>query len=78
MADQIKVRFANQTDLDGCIALDHATMSAEIIKRKVEQREIIVAEKTSASLRAEPQAEGSVEPSMQPLVTAAAAVRPCR
>ena len=45
MADQIKVRFANQTDLDGCIALDHATMSAEVIKRKVEQGEIIVAEK---------------------------------
>jgi len=45
MADQIEVRFASQTDLDGCIALDHPTMPAEIIKRKVEQREIIVAEK---------------------------------
>jgi N-acetylglutamate synthase-like GNAT family acetyltransferase len=45
MADQIKVRFASQTDLDGCIALDHATMPVEVIKRKVEQREIIVAEK---------------------------------
>jgi len=53
MADQIEdfgelsraVRFANQTDLDGCIALDHPTMPAEIIKRKVEQSEIIVAEK---------------------------------
>jgi len=45
MADQIKVRFASQTDLDGCIALDHPTMPAEVIKRKVEQREIIVAER---------------------------------
>jgi len=45
MADQIEVRFANQVDLDGCIALDHPTMSAEVIKRKIEQREIIVAEK---------------------------------
>ena len=45
MADQIKVRFASQTDLDGCIALDHPAMPVEIIKRKVEQREIIVAEK---------------------------------
>jgi N-acetylglutamate synthase-like GNAT family acetyltransferase len=44
MADQIKVRFASQTDLDGCIALDHPTMPVEVIKRKVEQREIIVAE----------------------------------
>ncbi len=32
-------------DLDGCIALDHPTMPAEVIKRKVEQREIIVAER---------------------------------
>ena len=39
------VRFANPTDLDGCIALDHPTIPAEVIKRKVEQREIIVAEK---------------------------------
>lgn len=46
MADQIEVRFANQTDLDGCIALDHPTVPAEVIKRKVEQREIIVAGKT--------------------------------
>jgi len=45
VADQIKVRFANQTDLDGCIALDHPTMPVEVIKRKVEQREIIVAER---------------------------------
>ena len=45
MADQIEVRFADPTDLDGCIALDHPTMSAEVIKHKVEQREIIVAEK---------------------------------
>jgi N-acetylglutamate synthase-like GNAT family acetyltransferase len=45
VADQIKVRFANQTDLDGCIALDHPTMPTEVIKRKVEQREIIVAER---------------------------------
>ena len=45
MADQIEVRFANQVDLHGCIALDHPTMSAEVIKRKIEQREIIVAEK---------------------------------
>ena len=45
MADQIKVRFANQIDLDRCIALDHPTILAEVIKRKVEQREIIVAEK---------------------------------
>ncbi len=45
MTDQIEVRFASQTDLDGCIALDHSTMSAEIIRRKIAQREIIVAEK---------------------------------
>ena len=45
MADQIKVRFANQTDLDGCIALDHLAMPAEVIKRKIAQREIIVTEK---------------------------------
>ena len=44
MADQIRVRFANRMDLDGCIALDHPAMSAEVIRRKVEQREIIVAE----------------------------------
>jgi N-acetylglutamate synthase-like GNAT family acetyltransferase len=53
VADQIEdfgelsraVRFANRMDLDRCIALDHPTMSAEVIKRKIEQREIIVAEK---------------------------------
>ena len=53
MTDQIKdfgelsraVRFADRMDLDGCITLDHPDMSAEIIQRKVEQREIIVAEK---------------------------------
>ena len=45
MADQIEVRFANQMDLDECIVLDHPTMPVEVIKRKVEQREIIVAEK---------------------------------
>ena len=44
MADQIRVRFANRMDLDGCIALDHPAMPAEVIRRKVEQREIIVAE----------------------------------
>ena len=44
MADQIRVRFANLMDLDGCIALDHPAMPAEVIRRKVEQREIIVAE----------------------------------
>lgn len=43
--DRIEVRFADQTDLDGCIALDHPAIPAEVIKRKVEQREIIVAEK---------------------------------
>ncbi len=43
--DQIEIRFANRMDLDGCIALDHATMSAEVIKRKVKQREVMVAEK---------------------------------
>ena len=48
MADQIEdfgergtpsrraVRFANQTDLDGCIALDHPTIPAEVIKHKKE------------------------------------------
>jgi len=41
------VRFANQTDLDGCIALDHPTIPAELIKRKIEQGEIIVAEKAA-------------------------------
>jgi N-acetylglutamate synthase-like GNAT family acetyltransferase len=45
MADQIEVRFANLTDLEECIALDHPTISAEVIKRKIEQGEIIVAEK---------------------------------
>ena len=45
MADQIEVRFAHQADLDGCIALDHPAMPAEVIKRKIAQREIIVAEK---------------------------------
>ena len=45
MTDQIKVIFADEIDLDGCIALDHSTMPAEVIKRKVTQREIIVAEK---------------------------------
>jgi N-acetylglutamate synthase-like GNAT family acetyltransferase len=45
MADQIEVRFANQMDLDECITLDHPTIPAEVIKRKVEQGEIIVAEK---------------------------------
>ncbi len=45
MADHVKVRFADPTDLDGCIALDHPTIPAEVIKRKIEQREIIVAEK---------------------------------
>ncbi|MBE9507033.1 MAG: GNAT family N-acetyltransferase [Chloroflexi bacterium] len=45
MADQIRVRFADRMDLDGCIALDHPDMPAEFIQRKVEQREIIVAEK---------------------------------
>jgi len=53
MADQIKVRFANQMDLDGCIALrlrsgqalDHPAVPAKVIKRKIEQREIMVAEK---------------------------------
>ena len=44
MADQIRVRFANRMDLDGCIALDHPAMPAEVIRCKVEQREIIVAE----------------------------------
>ena len=44
MADQIRVRFANRMDLDECIALDHPAMPAEVIRRKVEQREIIVAE----------------------------------
>ncbi len=39
------VRFANRMDLDRCIALDHPTTPAEVIKRKIEQREIIVAEK---------------------------------
>ena len=43
--DQIEIRFADQTDLDGCIALDHPTTPAGVIRRKVEQREIIVAEK---------------------------------
>ena len=46
MADQIKVRFANQTDLDGCIVLDQPIMPAEVIKRKIAQGEIIVAEKS--------------------------------
>ena len=45
MTDQIKVRFANQVDLDECIALDHPITPAEVIKRKVEQREVTVAEK---------------------------------
>ena len=45
MSDQIKVRFAERMDLDGCITLDHPHMPAEVIQRKVEQREIIVAEK---------------------------------
>ena len=45
MSDQIKVRFADLMDLDGCITLDHPHMPAEVIQRKVEQREIIVAEK---------------------------------
>ena len=45
MSDRIEVRFANQVDLDGCITLDHPAIPAEVIKRKVEQREIIVAEK---------------------------------
>jgi len=44
VANQIEVRFANPTDLDDCIALDHPTMPAEVIKRKIGQREIIVAE----------------------------------
>ena len=44
MADQIEVRFADQTDLARCIALDHPTMPAEVIQRKIAQREIIVAE----------------------------------
>ena len=46
MTDQIKVRFADEIDLDGCIALDHSTMLTVVIKRKVTQREIIVAEKS--------------------------------
>lgn len=45
MTDRVEVRFAHQTDLDGCIALDHPTTPAEVIKRKIEQREVIVAEK---------------------------------
>jgi len=46
MADPIRIRLANPTDLDDCIALDHPTMPAEVIKRKIAQREIIVAEKS--------------------------------
>ena len=53
MADQIEnfgelsraVRFANPTDLDGCIALDHPTIPAKVIRRKIEQGEIIVAKR---------------------------------
>lgn len=45
LADQVEVRFARPTDLDDCIALDHPTMPAEVIERKIAQREIIVAEK---------------------------------
>jgi len=33
-------------DLDGCIALDQPTVPAEVIERKIAQREIIVAEKS--------------------------------
>jgi ribosomal protein S18 acetylase RimI-like enzyme len=50
MTDQIEVRFAEGMDLDGCIALDHPEMLAEVIQRKVEQREIIVAEKAGQLL----------------------------
>ena len=46
MADQIKVRFAEPVDPDGCVALDHPTMRAEVIERKVAQHEIIVAERS--------------------------------
>ena len=46
MADQIEVRFANPTDLDGCIALDPPTIPAKVIRRKIEQGEIIVAKRT--------------------------------
>jgi GNAT superfamily N-acetyltransferase len=44
MVDQVEVRFATRTDMDGCIALDHPMVPAEVIKRKIEQSEIIVAE----------------------------------
>jgi len=50
MVEQIEVRFANQADLDACIALDHPAVPAEVIRRKVEEREIIVAEKTGQLL----------------------------
>ena len=45
MADPINIRFAHPADLDGCLALDHATVPAEIVKLKITAREIVVAEK---------------------------------